>query len=99
MRNKLEIGKRNDYVGVTYQSNYLDFYFQYFLRLSSILYGNKIEGILLRKTIISSPENGYCIEVGYGLFLDIMILGFRFGIYLTLTPYKDLQKQINKKQQ
>ena len=97
MRNKLEIGKRNDYVGVTYQSNYLDFYFQYFPSLSSILYGNKIEGVLLRKTIISSPENGYCIEVGYGLFLDIMILGLRFGIYLTLIPYKDLQKQINKK--
>lgn len=86
MKNKIILKCDKKYTGVTYQSEWFDFYLQYFTQWHVILFKNQISGLCLRKTILQNQDWIYLD--GYGIFADVTLLGFRFGIYITLISFK-----------
>lgn len=80
---------------LVYQSNIFDLYFQFSWNLWNILFHNNVEGIILRKVTLVYPntyykeiKHKYNQRINYGLYLDLQVLGLRFGIYFCPITFK-----------
>ena len=77
---------------IVYQSAYFDFYLQFYPEWRTILFNNKVEGIILQKTTLKWRQTyaGKWHETyrGYGVYFNMMLLGIRFGVYFAPFQFK-----------